>query len=440
MSYISIFTFSLPLILASASDVIMSTVDTAFIGHVGKVEIAAVGLSGLFVWAVYNLVKGILVSVGTLVSQNFGAKQYRQIVISVHCGLLISLIAAVLFFLLRSILPFLLSYMNPSADIQQAANTYLSIRFLGAFGFFGAIVFAALYRSLNLAKFVLITSIFANFTNILLDYLLIFTFDYGIQGAAIATVISQWLSFAIYIVLFIYYDFSKIGILENIKKFFGIELTLLKKLLSIGIPYSLKFFSEVMIFYLFIMMSGWLSVDALAVTTIMFQIVIFTNMTASGIGHSAQVLVGQKIGAKELDSAKKAGRLCVELNLFIALGFSIILVLFSKYLIMIFNSEQSIASLFSSISFFGACMICGDGLQMVAGSALNGACDTKIQFKYMMIYGYVLFVPLCYILTFDFKLQLFGAWIAMAIFILLLGFALTYRFYSGQWEKNCNVV
>lgn len=425
-----------PLILASASDVIMTTVDTAFVGHLGTAQIAAVGLSGLFIWATYNLFKGIQICVGTLVSQNFGAQRYRYSTIALYSGLLIAFIAAILMFCYRYAAPFLFTLMKPSQAVQEAATIYTQIRLLGALGFLSSIAFASFFRGIGKPGYILKISVAANSLNIILDYLLIFVFNMGIAGAAIATVISQMTGMLLYLSAF---TFCNLDHFTKDLKLPSIDIKELFKLLHIGVPYSLKTFSEVFIFFLFTVMIGRLGDAQLAATTIMIQLLIFTNMTALGIGQAGEVMVGQNIGRKQYDDATKSGLLSMELNAIFTIVFSLILLVFPKEICSIFNQDPLVINYFSLIIVFGVVEVCFDGLQMVAGGCLGGAGDTKIQFYYIMILGYLLFLPLVYLFAFVLKWGVFGAWLASAIFILSFASLLYYRFRSGKW-KNIELV
>lgn len=431
-SRLNVLKLAWPLILASASDVIMTTVDMAFVGHLGTVQIAAVGLSGLFIWATYNLFKGILICVGTMTSQNYGAKRYADSVAALYNGLFIAFLAALFLLFYRYATPTLFTLMKPSQAIQEVAIGYTNIRLFGAFGFLSCIAFAGFFRGIGRPRIILRVSIVMNLLNALLDYLFIFIFDLGVFGAALATAVSQFTGMFLYITCF---SFSK---LENIPVYIRLPIIKygeLKKLLRIGVPFSLKIFSEVFIFFLFTVMVGRLGDAQLAATTIMIQILTFTNMTALGFGQAGEVVVGQNIGARRYDDAVKSGQYSIELNAFFTIGFSVVLLLFPKAICSIFNQDPLVAAYFSLIVFFGVVEVCFDGLQMVAGGCLGGAGDTKVQFYIMLFLGYLFFLPMVYIFAFELKLGVFGAWLASAVFILIFAVLLYYRFRSRAWKK-----
>ena len=277
-------------------------------------------------------------------------------------------------------------------------------------------------------------SAIANVSNIVLDYFFIYVLNKGLNGAATATVMSQWLGLAIYIAY--YYDNISKLVGENYGKSRIVDINELIKLLKIGVPYSLKFFAEMMVFFLFVMMAGWISNAALAATTIMLQIIVLTNMTGSGIGYAAQTLVGQNIGSSNFRKAKHLGKLCIKTNLIITLIMSLIVLLLANKIILLFNTDPDVIKSFISIVALGCFVINGDGLQIVASHALNGASDTKSQFNYMLVTGYLFFLPVCYLLITKFNNKVVYAWFAMAVFITVFSVLLLYRFLTVPSQQQ----
>ncbi len=421
-----------PLILASASDVIMTTVDTAFVGRLGTVQIAAVGLSGIFVWASYNFFKGTMLCVGALSSQNFGAGRYRYSVYALYNGLFLAILSAVALYFYRFAVPHLVSLMRPSEAVQQAAIQYTTIRLLGAAGFLCALAFAGFFRGIGSTRTVMKVSIFANLLNVVLDYFFIFTLGMGVAGAATATAISQTTSAVIYLGIFV---FGRQEHFIGATKRLALKWGEMKKLLQIGIPFNLKIFSEVFVFFLFMMFIGRLGDAQLAATTIMVQLLVLTNMTALGVGQAGEVMVGQLIGSKCQGDAHNAGLLAMNTNMMFTLGFSAVLLLIPATICSVFNQDPIVINYFRTIVIFGVFQICFDGLQMVAGCCLEAAGDTKVQFYYMIGLGYLLFLPMLYYLTFIHGWGIKGAWLASAIFFVTLSAAMFYRFKRGKWKQ-----
>jgi MATE family multidrug resistance protein len=131
----NILKLAFPLMLANMSDLILSTVDAIFVGQLGVSEIAAVGLSGLFIWASYNLFKGPALSVNALVSQYFGAGYFSKCGQALINGIIISLFSGILLLVYRIFIPDLVALMKPSNEIQELATSYIQIRMFGGVWF-----------------------------------------------------------------------------------------------------------------------------------------------------------------------------------------------------------------------------------------------------------------------------------------------------------------
>lgn len=435
-SRLDILSLGWPLALASAADIIMTTVDAIFVGHLGTAEIAAVGLSGIFIWASYNLFKGIPLCIGTFVSQNYGAKRFSNCVVSLYNGLLIVAIASLVFLLYRFLVPQLVVLMRPSPEVQQIAIQYTQIRILGAFGFLSCIAFASFYRGLGRTKIIFKVNLIINIMNVVLDYVLIFGVAgigaLGVKGAAIATVISQFAGLVMYAMAF----YSRRGIpFEKINRRPRFDFTEIRKLLEIGIPRSLSIFSEVFAVFIFTVFIGRLGAAQLAANTIMIQLVVLSNISAFGLGGAGAALVGQFIGAGRKDDAYKSGYYSIEMNTVATIIFSIALLLLPGSICSIFNGDPIVVQYFKQIVFFGVVFVLFDGLQLAANHCLCAAGDTKIPFYGMLVAAYLIFIPISYLFAFNFGWGIWGAWLGLAVYIFIYGAFVVHRFIKRAWEK-----
>lgn len=425
-----------PLFLASMSDLIMTTVDTIFVGRLGVVEIGAVGLSGIFIWASYNLFKGIPICTGTFVSQNYGAKKYPNCIVSLYNGLLVVAVSAAILFLYRYLVPHLVGLMKPSENVQEIATMYIQIRMLGALWFLSNIAFASFYRGIGKTGIIFRVNIAANLLNVVLDYILVFGVmglgGLGVKGAAIATVISQFSGTVLY--LFAFYS-KREKVFEGSSMRLRFDFPELKKLLDIGIPKNLAIFSEVFATFMFTVFIGRLGDAQLAASTIMLQLVILSNASALGFGGAGAAMVGQYIGAGNRAEAYKSGYHSMEMNVIFTVVFSVVLVALSTQVCSIFNTDPMVIHYFNQIVFFGILFVCFDNLQIVAQYCLAGAGDTKIPFYAMLVAAYIIYIPLAYLFAFRLELGIWGAWMAAAIFVMSYAVFVVGRFMKKSWQK-----
>jgi len=315
------------------------------------------------------------------------------------------------------------------------AVIYTQMRLMGAPFYLANYVFASFYRGIGDNKIILKINIVINIINIFLDYILIFGFSeikgMGIKGAAIATVISQLIGTLAYIVLFYKFKCEENKNSNYKLRFDSSELVTLVK---VGFPRGLAMFAELFAAFVFVTLLGRLGDAQLAASTIMLQIVLFSNITALGLGRAGASLIGQFIGAKRKESAYKSGYYSAEINFTFTVMFSVLLIINSKNICSIFNTDPNVILFFDRIVVFGAIFVCFDGLQIIMNYCLGGAGDTKYPLYIILVVAYLIFIPLVYLLAFHFEYGIWGAWLASSIFIVLYGTLLFYRFVKKRWQ------
>ncbi|CAN6724232.1 unnamed protein product [Malus baccata var. baccata] len=210
--FVDILSIALPAALALAADPITSLVDTAFVGHLGSVELAAVGVSAsvfnlvskLFNVPLLNITTSFVAEDEALASKardDFqGDSQSKKLLPSVSTSLAlaatIGIAEAVALFLGSGVL---MNAMGIYADspMRIPAENFLALRALGAPPIVIALASQGTFRGFKDTKTPLFAIVAGNLLNAILDAILIFAFDFGIRGAAIATVISEYLIAAI---------------------------------------------------------------------------------------------------------------------------------------------------------------------------------------------------------------------------------------------------
>ena len=188
--------FAVPLILGNLLQQLYNTADSIIVGNfLGSNALAAVGSSGSPIFLLIGFSQGVAVGAGVVVAQYLGAKDREDAQIAVHTSLAIAAILGVVLtvggiLVCRS----LLVWMNTPAEVLEDAVTYMRI-------YFGGVLFSVIYNMaagiLNAAGNSQRSLIYlgcASITNIILDLVLIAGLRMGVEGAAIATDISQLVS------------------------------------------------------------------------------------------------------------------------------------------------------------------------------------------------------------------------------------------------------
>ena len=231
--------FTLPLLLGNLLQQTYSLVDAAIVGKfLGINALASVGASTSVVFLILGFCNGCCGGFGIPVAQKFGARDYSTMRSYVAVSLKLAAGMSVVIALLTCILcEDILRIMRTPENIFEGAYAYLLVTFIGVPCTFFYNLLSSIIRALGDSKTPFWFLLFAAVLNIILDLFCILVLDWGVAGAAIATVFSQGLS----AVLCYIYMYRKFEILQGTPKERRFQSKLAKTLLYIGVPMGLQF-------------------------------------------------------------------------------------------------------------------------------------------------------------------------------------------------------
>ncbi|WP_300276579.1 MATE family efflux transporter [Peptacetobacter sp.] len=234
----TILIFSIPLILGNLLQQMYNTVDSIIVGnYVGSNALAAVGSSSSIIYLLIAFSQGISVGSGVIVSQAIGSKNKRDIQLSVHTSISISIVLGAILSILGFIFtPQLLKLMHTPNEVMVESVKYLRLYSIGLI--FNVIynMEAGILNSVGNSKRSLLYLGIASGINILFDLLFIKTLKLGVSGAAIATNISQAIACLITLLYLIRVSEDYKVIISKIK----IHKDMAIKLIKIGLPRGIQ--------------------------------------------------------------------------------------------------------------------------------------------------------------------------------------------------------
>lgn len=224
---------SLPMIISMFIQSLYNLVDSIYIGKFSNEALTAVGLA----FPLQNLIVafgvGIGVGINAILSRALGAKDFKKASDTARNGIVIVLAVAILFSLIATIItPTYMRSLSDNENVIAYGIEYLTIINICCIGWLFAITFERLLQSTGKTIYVMIVQASGAIINIILDYFLIFTCNLGVAGAALATVIGQWVS-ALLGLLFNIFLNKEISI--SFKEY-KIDFKMIKEILLIGIP------------------------------------------------------------------------------------------------------------------------------------------------------------------------------------------------------------
>ena len=192
-----ILAISIPIILSNVTIPLLGLVDTAVIGQLGEVApIGAVGIGALIISAIYWIFGFLRMGTTGLTAQAVGKKDSQEIIALLSRTLLIGILAGVILILIKDIIFFGAFKVSPaSEEVEKLAYSYMKIRIYSApaaisiFGILGWLI------AQERTRMVLLLQLWMNGSNILLDFLFVIGFNWGVEGVALATVFAEVSSF-----------------------------------------------------------------------------------------------------------------------------------------------------------------------------------------------------------------------------------------------------
>lgn len=298
--------FAAPLFLGNLFQQLYNTADALIVGNMlGNDALAAVSATGTLVFLVISLFVGIAAGSSVLISRYFGAQDFDKLEKAIHTNVAFSLAAGVLMTIFGVLFtPWMLEAMGTPEDVMDLSATYIRTFFAGSLGLVLYNGLRGVMQAVGDGKNPLKYLIFCSVLNVVLDITFIGLFHTGVGGAALATIISQFLSGLLCLRKLLMTDAEYRVELKKIR----FHWPTLKLIVRYGLPSGIQN-----------------SVIAIANVVVQANINEFGTMAVAGCGAYAKVegfaflpitsftislttFVGQNLGAKEYDRAKKGAR------------------------------------------------------------------------------------------------------------------------------------
>ncbi|MEE1442037.1 MAG: MATE family efflux transporter [Blautia sp.] len=359
-----IIAFAIPLFLGNLFQQFYNTADSLIVGNfLGSSALAAVSSSGNLIFLMVGFFNGLAVGAGVVVARYFGAKKFDIVQRAIHtivtlgffCGIALTVVGVVA-------APQILVLMGTPAEVLPNSVTYFRIYFCGSLAFVMYNFLVGILQAVGDSRHPLMYLIFSSITNIVLDLIFVAVFHFGVGAAALATIISQFLSALL----------CFLHLLKGPKEYriylskLRIDPLMLRQIISNGLPAGLQN-----------------SIISLANVVVQSNINKFGQMAVAGCGSYSKIegfaflpitcfalalttFISQNLGAKEYKRAKKGAVFGVVCSVVTAELVGVVIYTFAPYFIAAFNSTPEVlsygvaqahtASLFYFLLAFSHCM------------------------------------------------------------------------------------
>ncbi|MCE3226983.1 MAG: family efflux transporter [Bacteroidetes bacterium] len=427
----AVFLLAIPMILELFFESVFAVVDMFFVGKLGENAIATVGLTESVITIIYSIAIGLSTGATAIVARRIGEKNPKE---AAHAGaqsLIIALIVTAALSIPGAVFAEeILTLMGASEQVVKDGAVFTRIMLGGSIVIIMIFLINGIFRGAGNAIIAMISLWIASIINIILCP--IFVHFFGLKGAAIATVIGRSCG----VLYQCYHLFKGSGALKFHKEYFRIDPVIVKSIINVAWPATFQF----------IIASGsWIIIARLVAETggttasagyqIAIRNVVFFILPAWGLSNAAATLVGQNLGAKQIERAEQSVLLTAKYNAFF-MGFVMLLFLFVATPIIRFFSKDEAVIEYGAL----ALQIIGSGyifygISMVMTQALNGAGDTKTPTIINFVCFWLFQIPLAYFLAKGLDLKSTGAFIAIPVAETLIALVAFYFFKKGKWKS-----
>ncbi len=424
--------FALPMILGNVFQQLYNVIDSIIVGkYIGKEALAAVGASFPIIFVLISLVIGISSGATIIISQYFGAKQFKNVKKTIDTLFIFLFFASIVIsltgiFFSRSIFE---AIRLPEEVIPQAV-TYFNIFVGGIIMMFGFNATSAVLRGMGDSKTPLVFLIIATILNVILDLFFVIYLKMGIEGVAIATVISQGIAFF----LGVLYLNKTHTIIRFSFKNLSFDRDIFRKSIRIGLPAGLQqTFVALGMIALFRIVNDF-GTNAVAAYTAAHRIDLFASMPAMNIAAALSTFVGQNIGANKISRVIRGYRATLLLTSLISVFVSIIVIIFGRDLMMLFTNDTKVIEIGRSYLVIVCAFYVVFSAMFVTNGVLRGAGDTLIPMFITLFSLWLFRIPLAYL--FSRSIGTDGIWWSIPV-AWASGFIFSFIYFlTGKWKNK----
>ena len=327
--------FAIPLFLGNLFQQMYNMADSLIVGNfLGDKALAAVTSTGSLIFLLVGFFNGTAMGAGVVIGRYFGARDYEKVKRAVHTDIAFGLIAGVLMTIIGvCFTPTILSWMGTPADVFPNSVMYLRVYFMGSLASIMYNVCMGILHAIGDSKHPLYYLIFSSCVNIVLDLIFCGVFRLGVQYAALATIISQFLS-----VILCMGKLMRVDDVYQIRlKEISLDPIMIKQILTLGLPSGVQN-----------------SIISIANIVVQSNINVFGTAAMAGCGSYSKLegfgflpitcftmalttFVSQNIGAKEYDRVKKGTIFGIGCTLFLAETVGVLIFTLAPHVIGIFG-------------------------------------------------------------------------------------------------------
>lgn len=429
---------SIPIIFANILQSGYQLTDAFWVGRLGEKDIAAVSISFPVIFLVIAMGSGLAMAGAVLTAQYAGSKRQDMVNHIAAQTLLMVIVVSIIFSIIGYIItPPLLELLGVTSDVYNDALGFMRVSFINIVFVFLYLMFQALMRGIGQTTAPLLITSGTVILNFIIDPLLIFGWGplqpMGVMGAAIATLITQALATIISIIILVR---GKHGIQLSMNSLRP-DLSYMKQAFFLGFPGSIELSTRalgLMMMSFIVTSFGTLPLASYGIGSNILQ---FVTIPSMGLSAAISTLVGQNIGAGNLQRAVRITMLGA-LSGFIALSIAGIIAYIFAPMCVAFFAPDNTAVITQGAEFIRIMSLTwgGIGIQLCIVAAFRASGNMIMAMVIALVSQWMVQFPIAYILSKHTILHVLGIWWSFPITNIIVSIIAICWFANGSWKKT----
>lgn len=425
----------LPLLVEQVLAITVGMADSVMVSSVGEAAVSAVSLVDTIFILMINVFNALATGGAVVCGQYIGKKRMSkaceaadQLILSTT---VISIIIMGLLYLLR---PFILHVVfgHITAEVEANCNIYIlitaaSIPFIALYN-----AGAAIFRAQGNSRTPMNVSMLMNGINIAGNAILLYGLHFGVEGAAIPTLISR--IFAAIVIMFMVYK-PRYPLHCSLPVVWKFHWPTLKKILYIGVPNGLENSMFQLGKILVLSMITRFGTAAIAANAVSNTLAVFQNIAGMAIGGAILTVAAQCVGANAYDQVRYYTKKLIALIYILIWFCAVAVIIVLPFLLGIYSlSPEATAMAQKIITYHGICCMFIWPLSFSLPNTLRASNDVTYCMIISILSMWICRIGLSYVLGVYLEMGVFGVWVAMTIDWGVRSVMFVIRYLSGKWQ------
>lgn len=424
-----------PIVVSQLGNIAMNTTDTLMVGRLGAVSLAAAGIAASVHFFLITMCQGVVMGMGPLVSQSFGAGNRQDCRHTLVQGLWVAGALSAAGVGISAAGPGLTRLLGQAPEVAELSGRMLQALAPGIPPAVVFMTFRQYLEGMSRARPAMVITVIGILLNVAVNILLIWGVPgwipaLGAVGSALSTSIVRWVMIATLLA----YVMTRPGLNPFPGTGAALDRPRINRIVTLGGPVAMQLGAEVGFFAFAAVMMGWLGPVQSASHQVAINAAATTFMVGLGTSVAGSIRVGQHLGAANPRSARRAAFATYLLVIgFMSLA-GVIFVSVPRGVISLYTTDPEILRIGAGLLLMAAAFQVFDAAQVAGLQVLRGAADTRIPMWITLVGYWLIGFPAAYLLGFRTRFEHMGIWGGLVIGLAVVAVMLAFRVRRVMWR------